>query len=111
MSYTRSISTPDADMMDDLRHAYEVFGGGFDYADLVSWVRDNSDSDGCGTFFNIISPDVIDVSSSAYCLDYLLTLNARVSTHTWVPTDTGFMLELINDDAKITEGGRYASIT
>ena len=56
MSYIYSISTPDDDAMDDLRRAYEVFGGGFDYDALVSWARDNSDGDGWGTFFNVFSP-------------------------------------------------------
>ena len=107
MSYIYSISTPDDDVMDDLRRAYEVFGGGFDYERLVSWARDNSDGDGWGTFFSIISPNVIDVSNSAYCLDYLRTIHACVSTQTWVPTETGFMLELFDDDGTVTEGAAF----
>ncbi|TPF92887.1 hypothetical protein BW14_06910 [Bifidobacterium sp. UTBIF-68] len=107
MSYIYSISTPDDDVMDDLRRAYEAFGSGFDYERLVSWARDNSDGDGWGTFFNIISPNVIDVSNSAYCLEQLRTIHARVSTHTWVPTETGFMLELFDDDSTVTEGAAF----
>lgn len=107
MTYFNNIYRPDADAMDALRRAYEVFGGDFDYDRLESWVRGESDSEGWGTFFNIIFPNVIDVSNSAYCLHRLRAMHACVSTQTWVPTETGFMLELVDDDATIAEGAAF----